>query len=524
MADYDAIVVGSGHNGLVCALALARRGWRVVVLEREAKIGGGLRTEEVTLPGFKHDLFATSIGHFLASPAAKEFAPDFAKTSLKILANPLPYATAYRGGEAAQVYCDGDLTERNIAKFSKPDVENWRNLLAFFRRTSAHFLPLQFVELPSMEMASHLRAQALSNPFDAWRLVKLSTQTMEAFVNGHFEAAQIKDLFTPWGFHLDFGPQVRGGATFALIAAMSSHLHGLRIAEGGAANIVHALEQSLQAYGGEVRRNEEVLSIEIRNNRAVAVRTSAGHEITAERAVVANVTPRLLFGKLIAHEHVPSGFLRKMTSFRHGVGTFVVYLALRRALDWAAAEDLSRFGYVHVNGTAEDIQRTFQQASDGLLPDRPLLIVSQTSHLDPTRAPEGYHAVRLHARAFPAQIRGDGAGVIRSVDWDTVKEQMADRLMDILAEHTLNLKEVTMARHVVSPLDLERFNPNSIGGDCNGGSHQLDQNFFFRPALGWSRYRTPIAGLYMIGASQWPGGGVNGASGYSVARHLTAHG
>jgi phytoene dehydrogenase-like protein len=524
MADYDAIVVGSGHNGLVCALALARRGWRVVVLEREAKIGGGLRTEEVTLPGFKHDLFATSIGHFLASPAFKEFAPDFAKTSLKILANPLPYATAYRGGEAAQVYCDSELTERNIAKFSKTDVENWRKLVAFFRRTSAHFLPLQFVELPSLEMASHLRAQVLSNPVDAWRLAKLATQTMEAFVNGNFESAQIKNLFTPWGFHLDFGPRVRGGATFALIAAMASYLHGLRIAEGGAANIVHALEQSLSAYGGEIRRNEEVLSIEVRNNRAVAVKTSAGHEITAERAIVANVTPRLLFGKLIAQDCLPSGFLRKMTSFRHGVGTFVVYLALRRALDWAAAEDLSRFGYVHINGTAEDIQRTFQQASDGLLPDRPLLIVNQTSHLDPTRAPEAYHAVRLHARAFPPQIRGDSAGVIRNVDWDTVKEQMADRLMDILADHAPNLKEVTMARHVVSPLDLERFNPNSIGGDCNGGSHQLDQNFFFRPALGWSRYRTPIGGLYMIGASQWPGGGVNGASGYSVARHLTARG
>jgi phytoene dehydrogenase-like protein len=149
-----------------------------------------------------------------------------------------------------------------------------------------------------------------------------------------------------------------------------------------------------------------------------------------------------------------------------------------------------------------------------------MLVVSQTTQIDPSRAPAGKHVARIHARAFPAMIAGDAAGQIAERDWDAVKDRVADRLVDLLAEHAPNLKDVLLARHVVSPLDLERGNPNLIGGDCNGGSHHLDQHYFFRPLLGWSRYRTPIRQLYMVGASTWPGGGVNAASGYLLAKQL----
>jgi phytoene dehydrogenase-like protein len=151
-----------------------------------------------------------------------------------------------------------------------------------------------------------------------------------------------------------------------------------------------------------------------------------------------------------------------------------------------------------------------------------MLIVSQAGQNDPSRAPAGFYVLRIHARAFPAQIRGDAADTISCRNWDRIKEHVADRLVSILEQHTDNLKEAMLARFVMSPLDVERANPNFIGGDGGGGSQQLDQNFFLRPAAGWTRYTTPIDGLFMIGAAQWPGAGINGASGYLLAEKLMA--
>jgi phytoene dehydrogenase-like protein len=151
-----------------------------------------------------------------------------------------------------------------------------------------------------------------------------------------------------------------------------------------------------------------------------------------------------------------------------------------------------------------------------------MLIVSQTTQVDPSRAPAGQHVARVHSRAFPSEILGDAAGKIGDRDWASAKEAVADRLIDILAEHAPNVRDAVLARHVVSPADLERSNPNLVGGDCNGGSHHLDQNYLFRPAFGWTRYRTPIPQLYMIGAATWPGSGVNGSSGYLLAQQLLA--
>jgi phytoene dehydrogenase-like protein len=181
---------------------------------------------------------------------------------------------------------------------------------------------------------------------------------------------------------------------------------------------------------------------------------------------------------------------------------------------------LSGFSYVHLFGTPEEIEKTYAQALSGYLPARPMLVVSQTTRLDPSRAPAQRHVARIHARAFPMKISGDAAGLIRGRDWDAVRESVADRLVEMLAEHAPNIRSALLARSCVSPLDLQRGNPNLINGDCNGGSHHLDQYYFARPALGWTRYSTPVRSLHMIGASQWPGSGVNGISGYLLAKQL----
>jgi len=520
MADYDAIVIGSGHNGLVCALCLARAGWRVAVLEGSAEAGGGVRTAEVTLPGFKHDLFASNVTLFPASPAYQAFKAEFAAAGLRFLTNTLPYASAYADGTAARVYTDPERTEREMASHSAADLAGWRRVMTLYRRTAPDFLPLHFAALPSAAMARHLARLWAHGPRDAARLCRILVQSSRQFVDGEFHSPAVKGLFTPWAFHLDYGPDVRGGATFALIAAMSAYVRGLFVAEGGAGRITAALRALIEQYGGTVLTGMEVTQIHIEQGRAVGVTAGKGETLSAARAVIANVTPRVLFGRLVPEGELPARFHARIRRFRHAPGTFVVHLALDRKLEWRAAEDLAEFNYVHVCGGAEDIARAYGEALSGQIPARPMLVVSQTTQIDPSRAPPGRHVARIHARAFPAEIRGDAAGRIDGRDWDGVKEQVADRLIDLLAEHAPNLKSALLARHVVSPLDLERGNPNLVGGDCNGGSHHLDQHYFCRPLLGWSRYRTPIARLYMIGASTWPGGGVNAASGYLVAQQL----
>jgi phytoene dehydrogenase-like protein len=179
---------------------------------------------------------------------------------------------------------------------------------------------------------------------------------------------------------------------------------------------------------------------------------------------------------------------------------------------------------VHLNGKAQDIAATYAQCCEGLLPARPMLVVSQPTHADPSRAPAGSAVIRLQVRAVPAIITGDAAGAIRARDWAGVKEAFADRVVAQLAEHAPGAADAILARHIMSPPDFERENPNLIGGDCVSGSHHLDQNYFARPFRGWTRYRTPVERLFMVGASTWPGGGVNAASGYLLAADLLRQG
>ena len=402
------------------------------------------------------------------------------------------------------------------------DLAGWQGAVALFQEAAPNFLPLHFSALPSAAMFRHLGRVATGGLANAFALSRLSLETPRQFVDRRFSSPEVKGVFTPWAFHLDYGPDVRGGAMFLFVSAMSAYRRGMNVIEGGAGRLASALAMLVKSYGGEVLTGTTVTGIEIRSGRAAGVRTQRGDVISARRAVVANVTPKRLFGGLVPNDHLPAGFRRRIGRFRYAAGTFVVYLALAQELEWRGAPDLARFSYVHLCGTTEELGRNYAEAMAGLIPARPMLIVNQTSHVDPSRAPPGKNAVRIHARAFPANIRGDAAGQIEARDWDSAKEAVADRLIDLLAEHAPNARSALLGRHAMSPLDLERSNPNLVDGDCNGGSHHLDQYYFARPALGWSRYATPIQALHMIGASQWPGSGIHGASGYLLAQQLLA--
>ena len=199
----------------------------------------------------------------------------------------------------------------------------------------------------------------------------------------------------------------------------------------------------------------------------------------------------------------------------------MIHLALNDLPPWSAGAELRAFAYVHLAPSFAAMAKTYTEALDGLLPAEPALVVGQPTAIDPSRAPPGRHVLWVQVRVLPSRIRGDAAGIIAGTQWDEVKDAYADRVVDIIARYAPGLlREHSRHRAVLSPADLERDNPNLVGGDSLGGSHHLDQNFLFRPAFGWSRYRTPVKRLYMVGASTWPGAGTGAGSGFMLAKNL----
>lgn len=518
MADYDAIVIGSGPNGLVCALALARAGQRVLVLERGDQVGGGMRSAAVAHPDVLHDLYASNLGRFSEAPLYRELRSEFDALGLRFLTSAFPFASVFPGGRSVCAFRDPERLAGSLAQHGAGDLRGWQDLAAFYERVAPKFLPLLRVPMPSLAMARQI-ARLAATPGDLARLAALLLQTPRQFVDRAFSSDPVKGLLAPWGLHSDFGPDVCGGAIVPFFFAFNSQSRGLWVAEGGASRVSEAMRTLITRYGGTVITGLAARRIVVRGGTAVAVETADGQSISAA-TVVANLSPRSLFGRLVDEDELPAAFRRRVAAFRYGIGTFIVYLASARPLQWRAGEAISAFNTVHVEAGVAALSEAYDQATRGLLPARPLLIVNQLSATDPSRAPAGQCATRIHARPFPARILGDAGGTITVRDWEAARQQVAMRLLDRLAEHAPNVRQDLLGLSVMSPLDLENDNPNWIGGDCNAGSNHLDQNYFRRPFPGWTRYRTPVRNLYMTGSSTWPGGGTHGTSGYLLAQQL----
>ncbi len=254
--------------------------------------------------------------------------------------------------------------------------------------------------------------------------------------------------------------------------------------------------------------------------KATGIRLANGETHTATKAVIAGVAPGALPGKLLPKGSGDTGFDTAMKKFRHAPGTMMIHLALDGLPDWTAGEELQKFAYVHVAPSLDQMARTYQQAIAGLLPDEPVLVVGQPTTVDPSRAPEGKDVLWVQVRALPAEVKGDAAGEIAPGHWDAIKERYADRALQLIEAHAPGLAKQILGRAVFSPVDLERGNPNLVGGDQICGSHHISQNFLFRPARGYARWNTPIQNLHLVGAATWPGAGTGAGSGFMLAQQL----
>ena len=517
---YDAVIVGAGHNGLAAAVRLAEKGWRVAVVEEKATPGGAVKTRELTLPGFRHDFAAMNLSMFAGSPFFQAHRQALLRNGLAFVPVEDCFASVFPDGTYLGVSKSLETTVARIASISPKDAEAWKAMVARFGVDAPHIFALLGAAMPSWGTATAIW-KALRQQGVGWlyETLKLLVASPRDFLDAHFESDKVKAMMAVWGLHLDFAPDIAGGALFPYLESMANQAFGMVIGQGGADTIVKAMVGAIEEKGGELHLAARVAAIDVENGVAVGVTLENGEKLVAKH-VIANLHPQLVFGGLVRHDLRLRAYRAALRKFRAGPGAMMIHLALDDLPQWRAGEALRRFAYVHIAPDLEMMARVYAQAAAGMLPAEPALVVGQPTAIDPSRAPEGKHVLWVQVRVLPAAIRGDAAGEIAGKNWDEAKEAYADRVLDLIEAHAPGLRSRILGRAVFSPLDLERENPSLIGGDSLSGSHHLDQNFFLRPVPGWSRYATPIRNLYLCGASTWPGGGTGAGSGFLLAKAL----
>ncbi|MEV5240749.1 NAD(P)/FAD-dependent oxidoreductase [Streptomyces cinnamoneus] len=526
MQRYDAIMVGSGHNALVAAAYLARAGWGVLVLEGNDRPGGLVRTDELTVPGFRHDVYSSAHPLFTSGPAYAELGPEL--TALGLTYRTSRYCTGVSMPGAATAVLSTSA-EENVVEAERLAPGDGAALAALLEEFAPYAGPV--FALFSADLAGAGAAQVVHglmhedghlSPF-----AQLFLRTARDLLEHRFASPVLHGLLAPWALHLGRGPDEANSALWTILVLIALTTAGMPTPEGGSERLARALVALVEQHGGRVATERWVDRIIVREGRAVGVRTADGEVVHAERAVVASVNPDQLYLKLLAHEDgvVPPALRRQARAYRYGRGCVQIHLALSEPPCFDD-ERLSHTGQLHLTGGLDALSRSVNEATRGLLPAEPTISFDSPSAVDPTRCPPGAAVARLQVLDVPLRLRGDAAGQIGTCDgWtDGVKNAFADRVIELAARHAPDLPDAIIGRHVIGPADLAAFNPNCGPGDPYGGSHDLSQSYLLRPLPGQPSHRTIVPNLFMLGAATWPGHGVNGGSGYIVAGELLGPG
>jgi phytoene dehydrogenase-like protein len=520
---FDAIVVGSGHHGLVAAAYLARAGLEVCVLERNAVAGGCIATEELTLPGFRHDTFSSWHPLFHLSAAWAELGDELAAHGLSYR-NTETWTTASALDDGRAILAHRD-PERTAEAFGAADRGAYLEALEGFGASIevvGELLGTELVSPKAAQLAGRLgrRLGVRGTAAFAAELVASS----RAWLARTFQGREPADLYAPWALHTGLDPDAAGGGFLTLAIAGTAHQVGMPVVEGGSANWVRAFEGLIAAHGGVVRTGAEAERIVVRGGRAAAV-VAGGQELEARRGVVADVTPTQLYGRLLADGAVPAPARRQAERFRFNRRAGMqVHVALSEPARWRDAR-LAEVPIVHVTDGVDQVATACHQAAGGLLPAAPTVVVGQPQVLDPSRVPDGAGLLWIQLQEVPYRPTGDAAGELDVGDgtWTPqLTEAYVERVLGRVSRHVEGLGSARLAHAALPPPELERRNPNLVRGDIYAGDAALDQSWVWRPLPGWGSHRTPVEGLVQCGASTYPGPGLNAASGRVAATQLLA--
>lgn len=521
----DVIVIGSGHNGLVAAAYLSRAGMSVEVLERAERAGGAVRSEELTEPGFVHDTFSSWHPLFKLSATHAELGGELEARGLEYCETPVETtANVLPDGTATIAYRDA---ERTVEGFDSRDRQAYLTQMASFGATIGTVGELLGTELYSgaaARLAWKLGRSLGRRPGLTFASDLLSSA--HAWFERHFEGVEIANLYSPWALHTGLSPDSAGSGFQVLAIAGSLHAVGLPVVRGGAQNFVSAFERLIGDHGGRVRTGIEVERILTRGRAAIGV-VAGGEEIRARRAVIANVTPTQLYGRLLAPGAASEQAVGQAARYRYSprAGT-QIHVALSEHLRWRDVR-LDGVPIVHLSDGPDSVALACAQASAGLLPAEPTIVVGQPTVVDPSRAPNRNAVLWIQLQQVPYAPRGDAAKEIETGDGSWTEEltrAFTERVLRALEPHVENWPEVQGSTVTLSPVELERRNPNLVRGDIYAGDCELGQSYLWRPLPAYGSHATSVDRLYQCGASTYPGPGLNAASGRIVALRIIAGG
>lgn len=457
-------MIGSGPNGLAAAVRMAQTGRSVLVLETADTPGGGCRSGELTLPGFTHDICSAVHPLGLGSPYFRTLPLE--RYGLEWIQPDAPLAHPFDDGEAV-------MLERSVAATARrlgPDAARYEDLIG----------PL----VPDWdELCAALRSplRLARSPFGLARFGLKAVRSARGLTDDAFRGSRARALFAGCAAHSMLPLERSPSAAFGLVLAIAGHAVGWPIARGGSQALVNALVAYLKSLGGEVVCGRPVRSLD---------------ELPPSRAVFCDITPRQVLA--IAGEKLPSGYRRQLEAYRYGPGAFKLDYALDGPLPWKAPE-CARAATVHLGATRAEIAASERAVWRGEVSETPYVLLVQPSLFDPTRAPIGKHTLWAYCHV-PNGFTGD----------------MTERIEAQIERFAPGFRDLVLARSVLAPAALERYNANYIGGDINGGVQDWAQ-MFTRPIARPLPWTTPVPGLYLCSSSTPPGGGVHGMGGYWAA-------
>jgi phytoene dehydrogenase-like protein len=517
VAEHDAVIVGSGINSLACAAFLARAGWDVCMLEREAVYGGAIKTAELTEPGFVHDVFSAWHPLWVGGPAHAELGDDLAARGLEYLNTEHATATMFPDGESVFLSTNPDANAHELG-------DAWPKAMAAVGEQAELVFGVLGTELWSragagLGLSAYRRLGRRGLAAFGAEVVQSSRDWLE----GTFESERAHGLLAPWVLHTGLGPDAAASGFMTRVIAFAIEAGGMPIPRGGGARLVDSLITLIEDNGGTCRAGADVERVLVTDGRASGVRTTDGDVFAARRAVVCNVTPTQLYGRLLDPRDVPAEVASAGRRFRFGRSEMQIHFALSEPPQWDGDERLGQTAIVHVTPGLNGVSRAVNEAERGLLPAEATIVVGQPLTMDDSRAPQGAGLLWIQLQELPWRIKGDAAGELEVGDgtWTpALRERYADRIQARIAQHVPNLESSIGKRVVLSPADLQAANINLEHGDPYSGSLALDQNFLWRPFAQQPGHRTPVRGLFHIGASTWPGPGLGGGSGTFVAHEL----
>jgi phytoene dehydrogenase-like protein len=533
---YDCLIVGGGHNGLVCAFYLARAGKKVLVLERHHTVGGAAVTEEIA-PGYR-----ASTASYLISLLLPEVERDLElkRHGYRVLARNPSSFTPLPDGRSLLMGADPELNHSQIAKFSTADAEAYPRYEAWLTRVAECIEPLMADAPPDLlplpanwrwrgwlsRLRELRRGRRLYQAMQALgaelpQTLELLTGAARPILDRWFESDVLKATLATDAVIGTQAPISAPGTGYVLLHHVMGTAGGARgvwgYVEGGMGALTQAMAAAVRDAGVEIRCKTEVTEILSAGEKAGGVRLADGETIEAG-AVASSATARVTFDKLLASAVLPAQFREAVRRIDYSSASMKINLAVSELPDFSCLPGKFEVGpqhrgTIHISPTLAYLERAYDDANHGRPSQEPVVELTIPTSVDTTLALAGHHIVQMFVQYAPYRLAPELGG------WDTIKDSFADRCIDAVTAYAPNFRASVLHRQLLSPLDIERRFALT-GGNIFQGAMSLHQLFSFRPVPGWGDYRTPLPGLYICGAAAHPGGGVTGAPGRNCAREM----